>query len=129
MLIFNNVTTNFNITDFAVTTWKQLVRSGINLENTNWRNLEIKIIRNAHQATTYMIKSYVNQMMSNMINHYISALTTAYNKIAILEVQNVQLQVELINLSESNTIVKTKVSELPTFSGLESKMQLNDWLN
>ena len=129
MLIFNNVATNFNITDFAVTTWKKLVRNGINLENTNWRNLEIKIIRNAHQATTYMIKSYVNQMMSNMINHYISALTTAYNKIAILEVQNVQLQVELINLSESNTIVKTKVSELPTFSGLESKMQLNDWLN
>jgi len=76
-----------------------------------------------------MIKSYVNQMISNIINYYISALTTAYNKIAILEVQNVQLQVELINLFESNTIVKTKVSEPPTFSGSESKMQLNDWLN
>jgi len=63
MLTFNNFATNFNITDFAATTWKQLVRNGINLENTNWGNLEIKMMRNVHQATTYMIKSYVNQMM------------------------------------------------------------------
>ena len=85
MSTFNNFATNFNITDFAATTWEQLVRDGINPENTNWRNLEIKMMRNAHQATTYMIKSYVDQMMSNMINHYNGALTIAYNKIAILE--------------------------------------------
>ena len=48
-------------------------------------------MRNAHQATIHMIKSYVDQMMRNMINHYNGALTTAYNKIATLEAQNVQL--------------------------------------
>ena len=129
MSTFNNFATNFNITDFAATIWKQLVRDGIKTENTNWGNLEIRIIRNTHQVTTHMIKSYVDQMMRNMINHYNGALTTAYNKIAILEVQNVQLQAELISLPENNTIVKTKVPEPPTFSGSESKMQLNDWLN
>jgi len=76
-----------------------------------------------------MIKSYVDQMMSNMINHYNGALTTAYNKIATLEAQNVQLQAELTSLLESSTIAKTKVSEPPTFAGSENKMQLNDWLN
>ena len=122
-------TTNFNITDFATTTWKQLVRDSINPENTNWGNLEIKMMRNTHQATTHMIKSYVDQMMSNMINHYNGTLTTAYNKIAILEAQNVQLQAELTSLPESSTIAKTKVSEPPTFASSENKMQLNDWLN
>ena len=72
-------------------TLEQLVRDGINLENTNWGNLEINMMRNSHQVTTHIIKSYVDQMMSNMINYYNGALTTAYNKIAILEVQNVQL--------------------------------------
>jgi len=55
MLIFNNFATNFNITNFASTTWEKLVRDGINPKNTNWRNLEIKIIRNVYQATTHMI--------------------------------------------------------------------------
>ena len=76
-----------------------------------------------------MIKSYVGQMMSNMINYYNSALTTAYNKIVILEAQNVQLQVEVTSLPKSSTIVKTKVPKPPIFAGLENKMQLNDWLN
>jgi len=129
MSTFNNFATNFNITDFAATTWEQLVRDGINPENTNWGNLKIKMMRNAHQVTTHMIKSYMDQMMSNMINHYNGALTTVYNKIATLEAQNVQLQAELTSLSESNTIAKTKVPEPPTFAGLENKMQLNDWLN
>ena len=88
ILTFNNFATNFNITNFATTTLKQL---GINLENTTWRNLEIKIMRNTHLATTHMIKSYINQIISNIINYYNSALTTVYNKIAILEVQNIQL--------------------------------------
>ena len=91
ILTFNNFATNFNITDFATTTLKQLVRNSINLENTTWGNLEIKIMRNTHLATTHMIKSYINQIISNIINYYNSALTTVYNKIAILEVQNIQL--------------------------------------
>ena len=48
-------------------------------------------MRNTHLATTHMIKSYINQIISNIINYYNSALTTVYNKIAILEVQNIQL--------------------------------------
>ena len=99
-----------------------MVRDSVNTENTNWENLEIKIIRNTHQVTTHMIKSYVDQMMRNMINHYNGTLTTAYNKIAILEAQNVQLQAELISLPKNNTIVKTKVPEPPIFSDSESKM-------
>ena len=54
MSTFNNFATNFNIIDFAATTWKQLVRDGINPENTNWGNLEIKMMRNIHQTTTHM---------------------------------------------------------------------------
>ena len=67
-----------------------------------------------------MIKSYVDQMMSNMINHYNSIL------IATLEAQNVQLQAKLTSLPESSTIAKTKVPEPPIFAGSENKMQLND---
>ena len=125
MLTFNNFATNFNITDFAATTWKQLVRDGINPENTNWRNLEIKIVRNTHQATTHIIKSYVNQMMSNMINHYNSALTIAYNKIVTLEVQNMQLQAKLTSLPKSSTIAKTKVSECYKLKTLELVKRVN----
>ena len=83
---FNNFATNFNITDFATTNLKQLVKNSINLKNTTWGNLEIKIMRNTHLATTHMIKSYINQIISNIINYYNSALTTVYNKIVILEV-------------------------------------------
>jgi len=61
-----------------------------------------------------------------MINHYNGALTTAYNKIATLEVQNVQLQAKLTSLPESSTIAKTKVPEPSTFASSENKMQLND---
>jgi len=87
------------------------------------------MMRNTHQATTHIIKSYVNQMMSNMINYYNSTLTIVYNKIATLEVQNMQLQAKLTSLPESSTIAKTKVPEPPTFAGSENKMQLNNWLN
>ena len=86
-------------------------------------------MRNAHQATTYMIKSYVDQMMDNIINYYNSALTTAYNKIMTLKAQNVQLQAELTSLPESSTMAKTKVPKPPTFAGSENKIQLNSWLN
>ena len=78
--------------------------------------------RNTHQATTYIIKSYIGQMISNMINYYNGALTTAYNKIATLEVQNVQLQAEITSLPKSSIIVKTKVPEPPTFVGSENKI-------
>jgi len=87
------------------------------------------MMRNTYQATTHMTKSYVDQIINNMINYYNSALTIAYNKIATLEVQNVELQVKLTSLPESGTVAKTKVPEPPTFTDSENKMQLNDWLN
>ena len=83
-------------------------------------------MRNTHLATTHMIKSYINQIISNIINYYNSALTTVYNKIAILEVQNVQLQAKLTSLPESSIIVKIKVPKLLTFVDLENKIQLNN---
>ena len=63
MSIFNNFATNFNIANIVAITWEQSVRNNINLKNTKWENLEIKMMRNTHQATTYMIKSYMDQMI------------------------------------------------------------------
>ena len=68
-------------------------------------------------------------MLNRVINHYNSALTTTYNKIATLEAEVVYLQGELTRLPRGNIASKTKVSELPTFVGSENKMHLHDWLS
>ena len=68
-------------------------------------------------------------MLNGAINHYNGALTIAYNKIATLEAEVVYLWRELTKLSGENIISKTKVPELPTFTGSENKMYLHDWLS
>jgi len=49
------------------------------------------MLQNAHQGTTLTLKNYVDQVLNRAINHYNSALTTAYNKIATLEAEVVHL--------------------------------------
>jgi len=41
---------------------------------------------------THTLKNYVNQVLNGAINHYNSALTTAYNRIATLEAEVTCLQ-------------------------------------
>jgi len=68
-------------------------------------------------------------VLNGAINYYNSALTTAYNRIATLEVEVICLQGELTRLSGGNIASKTKVLEPPIFVGSENKMHLYDWLS
>jgi len=68
-------------------------------------------------------------VLNGAINHYNGALTTAYNRIAILETEVICLQGELIRLPGRNIASKAKVPEPPIFAGSENKMHLHDWLS
>jgi len=68
----------------------------------------------------------VDQVLNRAINHYNSALSTAYSRIANLETEVTHLQGELTRLPRGNVVSKTKVPELPTFAGSENKMHLYD---
>jgi len=87
------------------------------------------MLQNAHQGTTLTLKNYVDQVLNRAINHYNSALTTAYNKIATLEAEVVHLWGELTRLPGGNIASETKVPEPPTFVGSENKIHLHDWLS
>jgi len=52
------------------------------------------MLRNAHQGTSFLLKNYIDQVLNGAINHYNSALTIAYNKIATLEAEVICLQGE-----------------------------------
>jgi len=129
MSTFTNFTITVPFTDFSTENWKALVRDSTNPENTFWNKVEMLMLRNAHRGTTYTLRSYVYQMLNGAINHYNGALTTAYNRIATLEVEVTCLQGELTRLSGGNIGSKAKVPELPTFAGSENKMHLHDWLS
>jgi len=129
MLTFTNFTITVPFTDFSTENWEALVRDSTNPENTFWNEVEMLMLRNVHRGTTYTLRSYVYQMLNGAINHYNGALTTAYNRIATLEAEVTCLQGELTRLSGGNIGSKTKVPELPTFSGSENKMHLHDWLS
>jgi len=87
------------------------------------------ILRNIHWSTTHTLKNYIDQVLNGAINHYNGALTTVYNRIAILEAEVTRLQRELTRLPRGNITSKAKVPELPTFAGSENKMHLHDWLS
>jgi len=82
-----------------------------------------------YQETFLLLKNYIDQVLNGAINHYNSALTTIYNRVATLEVEVTYLWGELTRLSGGNIASKTKVLELPTFAGSENKMHLHDWLS
>jgi len=71
----------------------------------------------------------VDQVLNGAINHYNGALSTAYNRIATLEIEVIYLRGELSRLPRGNVISKTKVPKLPTFASSDNKMQLHDWLS
>jgi len=68
-------------------------------------------------------------VLNGAINHYNSALTTTYNRIAALEAEVIHLRGELTRLSGGNITSKTKVPEPPIFAGSENKMHVHDWLS
>jgi len=87
------------------------------------------MLQNAYQETFLLFKNYIDQVLNRAINHYNSALTTVYNKIATLETEVVHLQEELTRLSRGNIASKTKMPEPPTFANSENKMHLYNWLS
>jgi len=129
MSTFNNFTTTVFFSDFSAENWNVLVKNGISAEYMPWDETEIQMLQNAHQGTSLLLKNYIDQVLNGAINHYNSALTTAYNRIATSEAEVIYLQRELTRLPRENIASKTKVPEPPTFAGSENKMHLHDWLS
>jgi len=129
MSTFNNFTTTVFFSDFSAENWNVLVKNGISTEYMPWDETEIQMLQNAHQGTSLLLKNYIDQVLNGAINHYNSALTTAYNRIATSEAEVIYLQRELTRLPRENIASKTKVPEPPTFAGSENKMHLHDWLS
>jgi len=129
MSTFNNFTTTVSFSDFSAENWDVLVKDGISAEHMPWDEIEIQMLQNVHQGTSLLLKNYIDQVLNRAINHYNSALTTVYNRIATLEVEVTYLWEELTRLSGGNIASKTKVPEPPTFAGSENKIYLYDWLS
>jgi len=129
MSTFNNFTTTVSFSDFSAENWNALVKDGISTKHMPWNETEIQMLQNVHQGTFLLLKNYIDQVLNGAINHYNSALTTAYNRIATLEAEVIHLWEELTRLSGGNIASKTKMPELPTFAGSENKMYLHDWLS
>ena len=92
MSTFTNFTVTVPFADFRAENWEALVRDNTNPENTSWDEIEMLMLWNAHWGTTHTLKNYVDQVLNGAINHYNSALTTAYNRIATLEAEVTCLQ-------------------------------------
>jgi len=129
MSTFNNFTTTVSFSDFSAENWNALVKDGISTKHMPWNETKIQMLQNVHQGTFLLLKNYIDQVLNGAINHYNSALTTAYNRIATLEAEVIHLWEELTRLSGGNIASKTKMPELPTFAGSENKMYLHDWLS
>jgi len=129
MSTFNNFTTTVFFSDFSAENWNVLVKNSISAEYMPWDETEIQILQNAHQGTSLLLKNYIDQVLNGAINHYNSALTTTYNRIATSEAEVIYLQRELTRLPRENIASKTKMPEPPTFAGSENKMHLHDWLS
>jgi len=128
-LTFNNFTTTVSFSDFSAENWNVLVKDGISTKHMSWDETKIQMLQNVHQGTSLLLKNYIDQVLNRAINHYNSALTTAYNRIATLETEVICLQREPTRLSRGNITSKTKVPEPPTFVGSENKMHLHNWLS
>jgi len=126
MSTFTNFTITVPFTDFSTENWEALVRDSTNPKNTSWDEVEMLMLQNAHRGTTHTLKNYVDQVLNRAINHYNSALTTVYNRIASLEAEVTCLQGALLALPGRNITLKAKVPEPPTFVGSENKMHLHD---
>jgi len=111
MLTFNNFATTVFFSDFSAENWDALVKDGISTEYMLWDETEIQMLQYMYQETSLLLKNYINQVLNGAINHYNSVLTTAYNKIATLEVEVIHLQKELTRLPGGNITSKTKVPE------------------
>jgi len=91
MSTFNNFTTTVFFSDFSAENWNVLVKNGISTEYMPWDETEIQMLQNAHQGTSLLLKNYIDQVLNGAINHYNSALTTAYNRITTSEAEVIYL--------------------------------------
>ena len=105
MSTFNNFTTTVFFSDFSAENWDTLVKDGISTEHMLWDKTEIQMLWNAHQGTSLLLKNYIDQVLNGAINHYNSALTTAYNRIATLEAEVIHLRGELTRLPGGNIVL------------------------
>jgi len=87
MSTYNNFTAAIPLADYSVENWEALVRDGVSAEVTNFNEVEMRMLRNAHMGTSHVLKSYIDQVLNGAINHYNGALSTAYTKIVALEAQ------------------------------------------
>ncbi|KAJ3577041.1 hypothetical protein NP233_g61 [Leucocoprinus birnbaumii] len=128
--------------EYDLNTWAPNLTQEVNLENIGWTEASMvnrcRVFHNAHTMTIQTVKTYIDNVVTNLNNHYNQALGTAYNRIAILEeelvaaitqVRNCQNELNRLPVSINNGVGKTKVPEPPTFAGSENKMHLEDWLN
>jgi len=129
MLNFTNFTVTVPFADFSTENWEVLVKNSTNSENTSWNEVEMLMLQNMHWGTTHTLKNYIDQVLNGTINHYNGALTTAYNRIATLEIEVTRLWRELTRLPRGNIALKAKVPEPLTFAGSENKMHLHNWLS
>jgi len=91
MLNFTNFTVTVPFADFSTENWEVLVKNSTNSENTSWNEVEMLMLQNMHWGTTHTLKNYIDQVLNGTINHYNGALTTAYNRIATLEIEVTRL--------------------------------------
>ena len=91
MSTYNNFTASIPLVDFSAENLEALIRDRVNPEQNNFDEPEIRILYNAHWGTTHILKSYINQVLNEAVNHYNNTLTIAYNRIATLETQVSQL--------------------------------------
>ena len=95
MPTFTNFTVTVPFADFSAENWKALIKDSINSKNTSQDKIEMLMLQSVYWGTTHTPKNYINQVLNRAINHYNSALTTAYNRIATLETKVTCLQGEL----------------------------------
>ena len=81
MSTYNNFTAAIPLADYSAENWEALVRDGVSADSTNFDEVEMRMLRNAHLGTAHVLKSYIDQVLNRAINHYNGALTTAYVRI------------------------------------------------
>ena len=57
MSTYNNFTASFPLADFTAENWEAFVRDGVNPEQNNFDEAEIRILHNAHRGTTHVLRA------------------------------------------------------------------------
>jgi len=90
-LTYSNFNAAIPFANYSAENWEALVRDGISTNSTSFNKVEMRMLRNAHIGTSHVLKSYIDQVLNG-------ALSSAYNRIAALEVQVTYLWKELTRM-------------------------------